>query len=117
MFLFPTEDLAADIKRHCRNMNAAEEVPACSSMPAFMCRKGFDVVGAALVLCGGEEPGALDPAGTEPPWIQTTSPASDPAEVVGEQRGERLRFHADSLCLETLTKGPTRALFRTLANY
>lgn len=75
-------------------------------------------LGAALVLCGGEEPGALDPAGTEPPWIQIqTSPAPDPAEVVGEQRGERLRFHADSLCLESLTKGPTRALFRTLANY
>lgn len=38
MFLSPTEDLAADIKRHCRNMNAAEEMPVCSSVLAFMCR-------------------------------------------------------------------------------
>lgn len=47
-----------------------------------MCR-----VGAALVFCGGEEPGALDPAGTEPPRTQTTLSCLRPSG--GSQRATR----------------------------
>lgn len=46
MFFSPTYDLAANIKGPCQNMNVAEEMPAYSSMPGFMCRRVFDVQGS-----------------------------------------------------------------------
>lgn len=76
MFLSPTEDLAADIKRPCRNMNAAEEMPVCSSMLGFICRKGFDVPGLCCTAFLEVRSQELCPAGTELPGIQTAFPAS-----------------------------------------
>lgn len=128
MFLSPTEDLAADIKRPCQNMNAAEEMPVCSSMLGFMCRKGFDVHGLCCTGFLEVRSQELCPAGTELPGDPNCFSClllQREVSTWGMKRSRKslctflshCQYHTILLCLGALTTGPNWVIFHMLANY